>query len=277
MIISIASGKGGTGKTTIATNLAASLDQPVQLIDCDVEEPNGHIFMKPQFTSQETVNRMVPLVNMDLCDLCGECDKICQFSAIALVGKTVLTFPEMCHSCKGCMMVCPHKAISETPVELGELQKGTSGNVEFIHGRLKVGEAMAPPLINRVKKEINSNGITILDAPPGTSCPVVTTIKDSDFVILVTEPTPFGLNDLRLAVEVTRVVNTNFGIIINRCNVGDNKTKEYVEKENIPILMEIPDLRNVAEAYSRGDMLINIMPEMKDEFKSLYARIAKNN
>jgi MinD superfamily P-loop ATPase len=273
MIISIASGKGGTGQTTIATNLAFSLDGDVQLLDCDVEEPNAHLFVKPEISHRETVSTPVPDVDLQKCDFCGECGEICQFSAITVIGDKVLTFPELCHSCKGCMMVCPRGAIGEKDRELGVLEKGHSGELEFAHGRLRVGEAMSPPLIERVKALIDKKKTAILDAPPGTSCPVIVTLKGSDFVILVTEPTPFGLHDLKLAVGAVRILEIPFGIIINRCDVGDDRVIQYAEEEGIPILMEIPDERQIAEAYSRGLMMVEIKPEMKDQFRSVHNKI----
>jgi MinD superfamily P-loop ATPase len=273
MVICIASGKGGTGKTTIATNLAVSLDGGVQLLDCDVEEPNAHLFMKPEFKHIETVTTPVPEVDLDKCDFCGQCGEICQFSAITVIGEKILTFPELCHSCKGCMMVCPRKAISEKGRALGVLETGSSGSVEFVHGRLRIGEAMSPPLINRVKDHIDPERIAIIDAPPGTSCPVVVALKGSDFAILVTEPTPFGLNDLKLAVGAVRTLKIPLGIIINRCDVGDGRVVAYARDEDIPILMEIPDDRKIAEAYSRGVMMVDVKPEMGDRFRAVYKEI----
>ncbi len=275
MIISIASGKGGTGKTTIATNLAVSLNGGVQLLDCDVEEPNAHLFMKPEFTHSERVTTPVPEVDLAKCDFCGKCAEICQFSAITVIGKKVLTFAELCHSCKGCMMVCPKDAISEKGRELGVLEAGSSGSVAFVHGRLRVGEAMSPPLIERVKERIDSEKVAIIDAPPGTSCPVIAALRGSDFAVMVTEPTPFGLNDLKLAVGAVRILGIPLGIIINRCDVGDDRVLQYAKEENIPILMEIPDQRKIAEAYSRGIMLVEVFPEMKDRFRSVYERITE--
>jgi len=275
MIISIASGKGGTGKTTIATNLAFSLDGGVQLLDCDVEEPNAHLFTKPEIDHRETVTTPVPEVDLEKCDYCGMCGEICQFSAIAVIGKKVLTFPELCHSCKGCMMVCPQEAIGEKPRELGVLEKGRRGSVEFIHGRLRVGEAMSPPLIEEVKAYITPKKTTIVDAPPGTSCPVIVTLKGSDFALLVTEPTPFGLHDLKLAVGAVRILGIPLGLIINRCDVGDDRVVAYAQEEGIPILMEIPNDRKIAEAYSRGIMMVDVRPEMKDQFRAVYEKIRK--
>ncbi len=275
MIITIASGKGGTGKTTVATNLAASLEERVRLLDCDVEEPNAHIFLHPEQTETKTVTTMVPEVDSSLCNHCGACDEICQFSAITLMGETIMIFPEMCHSCRGCMMVCPENALRESSRELGEIVRGNSGAVELVYGRLRVGEAMSPPLIEKVKENIDNDMINIVDAPPGTSCPVIAALKESDYVLLVTEPTPFGLNDLVLAVEAVRTMAIPFGIIINRCDAGDDKTKKYAEKQGIPIMMEIPDKREIAENYSKGIMMTDAIPEMKESFRSLYARIKR--
>ena len=273
MIISIASGKGGTGKTTVATNLAVSLGSAVQLLDCDVEEPNAHLFMHPVFDLTETVTTPVPEVDMDKCTLCGKCGDICQFKAIVVVGETVLPFEELCHSCGGCMAVCPEDAITEKGRELGIIQKGHRNGIEFIHGKLRVGEAMSPPLINKVLSYTDPARLTIVDAPPGTSCPVIESMKNADFVLLVTEPTPFGLHDLKLAVGAVNILDIPCGLVINRSDLGDEKVKEYADQENLPILMEIPFDRQIAEAYSRGDMVVDVMPEWKEKFLELYQKI----
>ena len=273
MIISIASGKGGTGKTTVATNLAVSLGSEVQLLDCDVEEPNAHLFIHPVFDLTETVTTPVPEVDMDKCTLCGKCGDICQFKAIVVVGETVLPFEELCHSCGGCMAVCPEDAITEKGRELGIIQKGHRNGIEFIHGKLRVGEAMSPPLINKVLSYTDPARLTIVDAPPGTSCPVIESMKNADFVLLVTEPTPFGLHDLKLAVGAVNILDIPCGLVINRSDLGDEKVKEYADQENLPILMEIPFDRQIAEAYSRGDMVVDVMPEWKEKFLELYEKI----
>ena len=272
MIISVASGKGGTGKTTIATNLAVSLEKGIKFLDCDVEEPNAHLFLRPNIDYSEIVTVPVPEIDLEKCDFCGKCAEFCQFNAISVMGKNILTFPELCHGCGGCSLICPKEAISERPREIGILEHGFSGEIEFVHGRLKIREAMAVPLIERVKKHIDAEKIVIIDAPPGTSCPVIATIKNSDFVVLVTEPTPFGLHDLRLAVGVARVLRLPMGIVINRADLGDKGVFEYCEKEGIPILMTIPFERGIAESYARGELLAK-KDIWKDRFLGLWERI----
>ncbi|RLC33821.1 MAG: (4Fe-4S)-binding protein [Deltaproteobacteria bacterium] len=275
MIISIASGKGGTGKTTIATNLAASLDSGTQILDCDVEEPNAHLFLNPLLDKTEIITIPVPEVNKDKCSLCGKCAEICQFKAITVIAKTVLTFHELCHSCGGCMEVCPEDAITEVGRELGTLQTGHRDNLKFADGKLKVGEAMAPPLIKKVRSCADPDRTIIIDAPPGTSCPVITAMDNTDFVLLVTEPTPFGLHDLKLAVGAVKILGIPAGLVINRSDMGDDKVHEYAESAGLPILMEIPFDRKIAEAYSRGQLLVDAMPEFKENFIKLYKRIAQ--
>ena len=273
MIISIASGKGGTGKTTVATNLAVSLGNGVQLLDCDVEEPNAHLFIKPEWERTTSVGMPVPEVDMQKCTHCGQCAELCQYKAIVVIAETVLPFHELCHGCGGCMLVCPEKAITEGTRELGTVEIGHRHGLEFVHGRLRVGEAMSPPLIREVRSHAKPDRITVIDAPPGTSCPVIASIKGADFVLLVTEPTPFGLHDLKLAVGAVRILGVPFGLIINRSDMGDDRVREYTTGEDIPILMEIPFDRRIAEAYSRGQMLVDTLPEWKEKFIGLFARI----
>jgi MinD superfamily P-loop ATPase len=273
MIISIASGKGGTGKTTVATNMAVSVDSEVQILDCDVEEPNAHLFLHPTITETETVTAPVPDVNEAKCTLCGKCAEICQFKAIIVIGETVLPFPEMCHGCGGCMEVCPEKAITETGRELGIIEKGRRNGLDFAHGKLRVGEAMSPPLIRKVRSLTRPDILTIIDAPPGTSCPVIAAMKGADFVLMVTEPTPFGLHDLKLAVEAAKILGIPRGLVINRSDLGDDQVRAYAEQENLPVLMEIPFDRRIAEAYSRGELIVETMPEWKEKFSDLYRRI----
>ena len=271
MIISVASGKGGTGKTTVSTSLALSLKGDVQLLDCDVEEPNAHIFIRPDILEKETVSVPVPEIDERKCVYCGKCSEVCAYNAIAVLagqegsGGNALVFPELCHGCGACMYFCPESAISERYREIGVVETGTRGALEFIHGKLNIGEAMAPPLIRAVKKKINKEKTVVVDAPPGTTCPVITSITGSDYCVLVTEPTPFGLNDLKLAVEVLDEMLIPFGVIVNRAGLGDDKTYSYCERENIPVLMNIPFKREIAEAYSRGIPLVESFPEIKDE------------
>lgn len=269
MIISIASGKGGTGKTSVAVALALSLTEPVQLLDCDVEAPNAHIFLKPEWEKQETVYGEIPRVEESRCTYCRDCSDLCQFKAILVLGKTILTFPEMCHSCGGCFLVCKPNALVTDKKEWGVIEEGHSGSIHFIHGRLKVGEPMSPPLIREVKKRMNKERWVILDAPPGTSCPVIQTVKGSDYTILVTEPTPFGLFDLKLAVSALEELRIPHGVILNRADVGTRETRDYLTSKGIPLLMEIPFDRRIAEGYARGQSLIAVLPEWKAAFQRL--------
>lgn len=275
MKLVIASGKGGTGKTTVAVNLACVLaddGQTVQYLDCDVEEPNGHIFLKPEITSTAAVGIPVPVVDEVKCTGCRKCAEVCEFHAIAVLKKP-LVFPELCHGCGGCALVCPEGAIREENRTIGVVETGWSEGVAFVQGRLNVGEPMSPPLIRAVKQKALGDGIAIMDAPPGTSCPVVTTVRDADYVILVTEPTPFGLNDLRLAVEMIRTLGVRHGVVINRADSGDQLVRDYCSEENISILLEIPDDRRVAEAYSRGHMAVRVLPEWKDQMRQLWQHV----
>jgi len=275
MIISVASGKGGTGKTTVATNMAVSLGAGVQLLDCDVEEPNAHLFVSPVIEQSETVFTAVPEIDKDKCTLCRKCSDICRFNVIAIAGKTILTFPELCHSCGGCIAVCPEGAITEVGRELGLLEQGVFDAGDFVHGRMRIGEAMSPPLIKKVRERIKPGKINIIDAPPGTSCPVITAMKDTDFVLMVTEPTPFGLHDLKLAVEAVKLLGIPHGLVINRSDMGNDDVWQYARTENLPILMEIPFDRAIAEAYSRGHLMVELMPEWKGKFQELFSRIEK--
>ena len=274
MIISIASGKGGTGKTTISTNLARSIGTKVQLLDCDVEQPNAHLFIPPVFKWSKTITTPVPNVDLNKCTLCGKCSEICQFNAIVVVGETVLAFEPLCHSCGGCMEICPENAISEKGRELGVIQKGRYNGIEIFQGKLRVGEAMSPPLIKKVMSFACQDRLSIVDAPPGTSCPVIETMKSADYVLMVTEPTPFGLHDLKLAVGAAKILDVPCGLVINRADLGDNQVKEYAHRENLPVLMEIPYDRRIAEAYTRGELLVEVMPEWKSKFIELYEKVS---
>ena len=256
MIISVASGKGGTGKTTISTSLAILLSedrsQKIQFLDCDVEEPNAYIFLKPQIKKSQPVNILIPKVDKSKCTFCGECAKVCSYNAIVVLKKEVLVFPELCHGCGGCSLFCPEKAIAEEERKIGVIEEGQVGTIKFIQGRLDIGEPKATPLIRAVKKTINPEGITLIDVPPGTSCPVIESIKGSDFCLLVTEPTPFGLHDLKLAVELLKKLKIKHGVLINRAGIGDVEVKRYCEKEEVTIMAEIPFEREIAVLYSHG-------------------------
>ncbi|MBL7156581.1 MAG: ATP-binding protein [Candidatus Omnitrophica bacterium] len=279
MVISVASGKGGTGKTTIAVNLALSINKEVQFLDCDAEEPNAHIFLKPKIKETKKVYIPIPEIDEEKCTYCGRCREVCAYNVIAVIGGTdgkkgnILVFSNLCHGCGSCSYFCPESAIKEVNKEIGEIEIGTVESIQFIHGRLNIGEAMAPPVIREIKKHLNPTRTVIIDAPPGTSCPVVETIKKSDFCVLVTEPTPFGLNDLTLAVEVLRKLKIRFGVVINRSDLGDEKTDKYCKEQNIPILMRIPFKKEIAVAYSKGESIVKTFPEYKKDFEELFNKI----
>jgi len=270
--IAIASGKGGTGKTTLATNLAVVLAEEggrVAYVDCDVEEPNGHIFLRPSIRHSRQVTVPIPRVDESECTSCGACGAACRHSAILLLKDTVLTFPKLCHGCGGCALACPSGAISEVPRPIGVVEEGMSGPVAFLQGRLDVGEAMAPPVIKAVIDIAPPDRTLIMDAPPGTSCPVIECVKSADVVLLVTEPTPFGLGDLKLAVEMVRALGLPFGVAVNRVGIGDRGVFDYCREEGIPVLLEMPDDRRVAQAYSRGDLAVTVLPLLKSLFTGL--------
>jgi len=275
LIVSIASGKGGTGKTLVATSLALSLQEKhrVCLLDCDVEEPDDYIFMKPNIIDRESVSIPVPLVDEKKCSFCGKCAAACAYKAIAVWGKKIMVFSELCHGCGACSYLCPEKAIKESPQEIGTVEWGNAGNIDFVQGKLDIGEAMSPPVIRQVKSHINREAVNILDAPPGTSCPVITTVKDSDFCLLVTDPTPFGLNDLKLAVETVKQLQIPCGVVINRWVNGQNETENYCREQGIPVLLAIPLDTGIARSYSRGMTLVEAQPGWKDEFSRLYLKI----
>ena len=268
MILSIASGKGGTGKTSVAVNIALSLGN-VQLLDCDVEEPNAHILLHPKISATKPVYISAPLVNEEKCDHCGKCAEFCEFNALFVTSEKVLFFPELCHSCGGCAIVCPKNAIKEKNVKIGVIKMGMADGVELVYGELNVGEPMAVPVIKEVKKQVKKNKMVIIDSPPGTSCPVIESVYGSDYCILVSEPTPFGLHDLKITVEVLEKINIPFGVVINRAGIGDRKIYDYCEEKAVPILLEIPFQREIAELYSSGIPFVLKMPAWKNRFQLL--------
>lgn len=276
MIISIASGKGGTGKTTVAVNLALSLlNKEVQYMDCDVEEPNAHLFLNPSIHRVTSVGIPVPRIDESRCTFCGQCAKVCEYHAIAIIVKTVLVFDEMCHGCGACSYLCPERAILEVEREIGIIQEGYANGISFNNGILNIGEPMASPLIRKVKEGIQKDKIVILDAPPGTSCPVIETVKGSDFCLLVTEPTPFGLNDLELAVGMLEKLGIAKGVVVNKADIGDRGIWDYCKMKEIPILMEIPMDRKIAESYSRGIPIVADYPSYIQKFQDLFMKVEK--
>jgi len=277
MIISVASGKGGTGKTTVAVNLALSLidSHSVQFLDCDVEEPNAHFFLNIHTLQSKPVFLPVPEIIEEKCTYCGKCAEVCVYNAIAVLKDNVLVFPELCHGCGGCTLLCPEQAIKEKGQKIGVIEYGSDNNLQFIHGKLDIGQAMSPPIIREVKKHINAAQTIIIDVPPGTSCPVIEAVKGSDVSLLVTEPTPFGLNDLRLAVETLRILKIPFGVVVNRADIGDRQVQNYCLKENIPVLMTIPMDKNIAVAYSEGKTIIETQPSYKQKFLELFKKLKK--
>jgi len=269
MIISVASGKGGTGKTTVAVNLALSLEH-AQLLDCDVEEPNAQIFLKANITERKPATVRVPEIDYEKCDFCGKCQEVCAYHALAVLPKKVLLFPKMCHSCGACARLCPRGAIREVDRSIGEIEIGQRGGIDFVQGKLAVGETMAPPLIRQVKSHIDRSCMTIIDAPPGTSCPMVTAVKGSDFCILVTEPTPFGMNDLHLAIETVKKLGIPYGVVMNRAEPHDLKARIHFKANDIPVMLQIPFDRKIAELYSVGIPFVEQLPEYREKFLDLF-------
>jgi MinD superfamily P-loop ATPase len=279
VIISVASGKGGTGKTTIAVNLALALqpDHAVQFLDCDVEEPNAHFFLKPRIEESREVFTPIPEIDESRCNYCGKCAQVCAYHALAVVKGAVLVFSELCHGCGGCSLLCPEKAIREVGKRIGVVESGRAGEMAFLQGRLDIGQAMSPPLIRALKKKMDAVRTVIIDAPPGTSCPVIESVKRSDFCLLVTEPTPFGLHDLELAAATAKEMGIPCGVVINRLSLGDEdgKVRDFCAAEEIPVLMTIPFDRKIAEAYSRGQTILEAFPAYREKFLELFENIRK--
>lgn len=276
MRLVVASGKGGTGKTTVAVNLARSWGAPVQLLDCDVEAPNTRLFLGGKELDSQVATVPVPQINEALCNGCGECSRFCEYNALTCVAGKAMLFVSMCHGCGGCSLVCPAGAISEVENRIGVIVTSCAGNITLMEGILDVGGVMAPPLIRRLKSLANNGVPVILDSPPGTSCPVVTTMTGADFVLLVTEPTPFGLHDLTLAVATTRELGIPFGVAVNRIGIGDDRVHTYCDRENIRILLEIPDDRRIAETCSRGGLMVDAIPEYAGLFTELRRKLEQS-
>ncbi|NLI70181.1 MAG: P-loop NTPase [Firmicutes bacterium] len=280
MIIAIASGKGGTGKTTVAVNLALVLagETELKFLDCDVEEPNAHLFLRPELKDSEPVSIPVPRVDLERCNYCGTCAEVCAFNAIMVGKETVLVFEELCHGCGGCAYFCPEKAIEEVDRPIGVLESGVAGEIAFVHGRLNPGEALSPPLIKAVKEKADPEILTIVDAAPGASCPVVEAIQGSDYCLLVTEPTPFGLNDLAIAVELLQKLNLPGGVVINRTfgDESEKKIESYCSQNGVPILLKMPWDKELASLYARGEPVVTHLPAWRDIFVDLGRRILED-
>jgi len=281
MKVAVASGKGGTGKTTIAVSLALAASEsgmPVSFFDCDVEAPNAALFLQPELEHAGQASILIPEINRERCTLCGTCVEVCAYNALAIVGDTVLVFPEICHGCGSCTTNCPEDAITEHPQRIGEIETGLAGAIQFTHGRMDIGQAMATPIIHEVKKKIpgDNQGLVLLDAPPGTACPVVGTVRGMDYVLMVTEPTPFGLHDLRHAVDLVRgEMGLPVGVVLNRDGIGDDGVIQYCQEQQIPILLRIPFERTIAEAYADGKPLVHARPELRQAFLAVLETISE--
>lgn len=275
--LAIASGKGGTGKTTVSTALALASQAPAQYLDCDVEAPNGHLFLTPEWTQTLPVNSLIPVVDQALCDGCGKCSDTCQFNAIVSSEKRqqAWLFPELCHSCGGCQLVCPTQAITEVEHGIGEIKTGLSGTLECVEGRMNIGESMSSAVIHAVKKHIRNDRLTILDCPPGVTCPMIMATKHADFTLLVTEPTPFGLHDLKLAVETVRQLGVPFAVAINRFEASNTAVEAFCRDQNIEIMLRIPDSRAVAQGYAMGKPLTSTLPQIKESLANVLNRIGQ--
>jgi MinD superfamily P-loop ATPase len=284
LTITVASGKGGTGKTTVATSLALALaietgySPPPLFLDCDVEAPNAHIFLKPDFDRGQTVSISIPVIDEDMCTHCGKCAEVCQYNAIAVLGKKTLVFPQLCHGCGSCTAICPEEAISEEENPIGILEGGvTAGGIDFARGVMNIGEPMAVPIVRQLKSwiEPQSGQVTIIDAPPGTSCPVVAAMRDSNYLILVTEPTPFGLHDLKLALRVARELGIPSGVVINRDDGAFPALDAFLQSEDLPVLLRIPFDRLIAEGIAQGTALVEKRPEYAGQFQAFFYKLTE--
>ena len=279
MIVAVASGKGGTGKTTVSASLASVWPTPVIAVDLDVEEPNLHLFLNPVIRDEKASYLDIPEIDEDRCTRCRACTDICQFKAIGIFGEVVMTFPEMCHGCGACWTICPENAIAPDKRELGQIVTGQAGPIEFVMGRLRVGEAMSPPLMRNVKRHLGLDHTPpdrdiIIDAPPGVSCPAINAVMDADVIVLVTEPTPFGLYDLALAQKAFAPLGKPMGVVINRADIGTRDVHRHCQKTALPILAEIPYQRDIAEAYAQGKIIAEAVPSVRSLFDALAKRIA---
>ncbi len=275
MTVAVASGKGGTGKTTVAVALALSCGRKCALLDCDVEEPNAGLFLPSKSLQTEEFSVAVPVIDAVKCNLCGRCADFCNFNALALAGSEILVFSDLCHSCGGCYLICPQNAISEKKNVIGEISRAEIGNVFFVEGTLKIGKAMSPPLIREVKKNGNRESLAIIDCPPGNSCPMITAVKGADYVVLVTEPTPFGRHDLSLAAETVSKMKIPFGVILNRYGSNYNGVEEFCEKAGIEIILKIDEDIKIAQAHSEGKTILDACPEMKEKMSGVVNKIQK--
>jgi MinD superfamily P-loop ATPase len=280
MKIAIASGKGGTGKTTVSTNLTSLIAESnnVVLTDLDVEEPNSGLFISGKTLHEEDKFKMIPEWKNDECILCGNCQKVCNFNAVMKLGEMIMVFPELCHGCYACSELCPTKSLPMIPKKMGELKHYKSGNLDFIESKLIIGEEQAVPLIKQTLDYVDENFqkkiIKIFDAPPGTSCPVIEATKDADLILLVTEPTPFGLHDLILAIDTMKELKKEMGVIINRFGIGDANVEKYCEEHDIPIIAEIPNMRKIAEIYSEGNLIYSRIPEVRTQLENIISFIS---
>lgn len=267
MNIAVLSGKGGTGKTTVSTNLALMLG--ANYIDCDVEEPNGFLFLKPKKENEKKVNVDIPVIEEDKCTLCGVCVKACRFNALAKTKTNIMVFDKLCHSCGACGIVCPTGALQYQKKNMGIIEEGKKGDIVCKRGLLNIGEPMAVPILRELLNDL-PQGINFLDSPPGTSCNVVSTLHHADAAILVTEPTAFGLHDLKMAVDLVKVFDLPFGLVINKYSEENKVLDEYINEENISVLGHIPYKKEAAKSYSKGDMLIDI-----DEYREAFSDTAE--